>query len=52
MSDIAPSNDSDRTLRLQRVAPPAPPSAFSNALVFGWRAMLEFKHVPEQLSTW
>jgi ABC-2 type transport system permease protein len=28
--------------------PPAP-SAFSNALVFGWRAMLKFKHVPEQL---
>jgi len=28
--------------------PPAP-SAFSNALVFGWRAALKFKHVPEQL---
>jgi uncharacterized protein len=29
---------------------PAPrPSAFSNALTFGWRAVLKFKHVPEQL---
>src|SRR5688572_23457232 len=35
--------------RLSRVAPPSPPSAFSNALVFGWRAVLKFKHVPEQL---
>jgi hypothetical protein len=35
-------------LRLDR-APPQPPSAFSNALVFGWRAILKFKHVPEQL---
>ncbi len=35
--------------RLDMVAPPGPPSAFSNALVFGWRAILKFKHVPEQL---
>jgi ABC-2 type transport system permease protein len=28
---------------------PQKPSAFSNALVFGWRAVLKFKHVPEQL---
>jgi ABC-2 type transport system permease protein len=28
---------------------PATPSALSNALVFGWRAVLKFKHVPEQL---
>lgn len=28
---------------------PPPPSAASNALVFGWRAVLKFKHVPEQL---
>jgi ABC-2 type transport system permease protein len=35
--------------RLQRVAAPAAPSALSNALVFGWRAVLKFKHVPEQL---
>ena len=35
--------------RLGAVARPAPPSALSNALVFGWRAILKFKHVPEQL---
>ncbi len=34
---------------LPRVARPARPSALSNALVFGWRAVLKFKHVPEQL---
>ncbi|HET9536465.1 MAG TPA: ABC transporter permease [Mesorhizobium sp.] len=34
---------------LQNVARPARPSAVSNALVFGWRAVLKFKHVPEQL---
>jgi ABC-2 type transport system permease protein len=34
---------------LKAVPRPAPPSAFSNALVFGWRAVLKFKHVPEQL---
>ncbi len=34
---------------LRPVARPAPPSAFSNALVFGWRAVLKFRHVPEQL---
>jgi ABC-2 type transport system permease protein len=33
---------------LRVVRPPAP-SALSNALVFGWRAVLKFKHVPEQL---
>ena len=32
-----------------RVGRPKPPSALSNALVFGWRAALKFKHVPEQL---
>ncbi len=32
-----------------RVARPAPPSALSNALTFGWRAVLKFKHVPEQM---
>jgi ABC-2 type transport system permease protein len=31
------------------VARPAPPSAISNALTFGWRAVLKFKHVPEQM---
>jgi len=34
---------------LRRVDRPARPSALSNALVFGWRAVLKFKHVPEQL---
>ena len=29
-------------------APPRP-SALSNAMVFGWRAVLKFRHVPEQL---
>jgi ABC-2 type transport system permease protein len=33
----------------ETVARPAAPSAFSNALVFGWRAVLKFRHVPEQL---
>lgn len=35
--------------RPQNVARPPRPSAISNALVFGWRAVLKFKHVPEQL---
>jgi ABC-2 type transport system permease protein len=35
--------------RFEPVARPPAPSAFSNALVFGWRAMLKFRHVPEQL---
>ena len=35
--------------RLRIVPRPAAPSAASNALVFGWRAVLKFKHVPEQL---
>jgi ABC-2 type transport system permease protein len=34
---------------LEPVARPRTPSALSNALVFGWRAVLKFKHVPEQL---
>jgi ABC-2 type transport system permease protein len=34
---------------LNAVARPRPPSPLSNALVFGWRAVLKFKHVPEQL---
>ena len=37
------------TAPLKMAARPAMPSAFSNALVFGWRAMLKFKHLPEQL---
>ena len=42
-------NDTTTPLRLRTVARPASPSALSNALVFGWRAVLKFKHVPEQL---
>jgi ABC-2 type transport system permease protein len=34
---------------LEQVGRPARPSKLSNALVFGWRAVLKFKHVPEQL---
>jgi len=44
-------NDAGRspaTVLVQAARPPAP-SALSNALVFGWRAVLKFKHVPEQL---
>src|SRR5919106_5252472 len=35
--------------RLVTVTKPPAPSALSNALVFGWRAFLKFRHVPEQL---
>jgi ABC-2 type transport system permease protein len=35
--------------KLARVERPSRPSPLSNALVFGWRAILKFKHVPEQL---
>jgi ABC-2 type transport system permease protein len=45
MSEIA----SITTTPLRSVARPSAPSALSNALVFGWRAVLKFKHVPEQL---
>ncbi len=34
---------------LKTVPRPPAPSPLSNALVFGWRAVLKFKHVPEQL---
>jgi ABC-2 type transport system permease protein len=37
------------SLRPNTVPRPPRPSAVSNALVFGWRAVLKFKHVPEQL---
>jgi ABC-2 type transport system permease protein len=33
----------------QQARRPPAPSRLSNALVFGWRAVLKFKHVPEQL---
>jgi ABC-2 type transport system permease protein len=42
-------NETAATQLLRRVERPAPPSALSNALVFAWRAVLKFKHVPEQL---
>ncbi len=42
-------NDSSAASALRGVARPPAPSALSNALVFGWRAVLKFKHVPEQL---
>jgi ABC-2 type transport system permease protein len=35
--------------RLPQAERPPRPSALSNALVFGWRAVLKFRHVPEQL---
>src|SRR5512145_583610 len=41
--------DSLSLARFEPVARPPAPSAFSNALVFGWRAVLKFRHVPEQL---
>ena len=42
-------SDATSLQRLRRVERPAAPSALSNALVFGWRAVLKFRHVPEQL---
>lgn len=44
MSDI-----SSPVTAFRPVARPPAPSAVSNALVFGWRAVLKFRHVPEQL---
>jgi ABC-2 type transport system permease protein len=34
---------------LTTTSAPSPPGRLSNALVFGWRAVLKFRHVPEQL---
>ena len=42
-------SDAASPLDLKHIERPAPPSALSNALVFGWRAVLKFRHVPEQL---
>ena len=42
-------NDVSSTRLTYIVRRPHAPSAFSNALVFGWRATLKFKHLPEQL---
>ena len=48
--------ESERSMRMSVASPlartverPRAPSALSNALVFGWRAVLKFKHLPEQL---
>lgn len=38
--------DTDTILNSPR---PSAPSPLSNAMVFGWRAVLKFKHVPEQM---
>ena len=35
--------------QLRNATRPPRPSAISNSFVFGWRAALKFKHVPEQL---
>ena len=40
---------SESSIAVIQVERPAEPGAFSNALAFGWRAVLKFKHVPEQL---
>ena len=42
-------NDTGAHAALSQVARPPAPSRLSNALVFGWRAVLKFRHVPEQL---
>lgn len=44
MTDVPPPPPAFR-----RVPRPPAPSALSDALVFGWRAVLKFRHVPEQL---
>ncbi|MGE3474217.1 MAG: ABC transporter permease [Rhodospirillaceae bacterium] len=41
-------NDASSTILLG-VARPPKPSGLSNALVFGWRAALKFRYVPEQM---
>ena len=45
MSDMSSISKST----FQVVTRPPTPSALSNALVFGWRAVLKFRHVPEQM---
>ncbi|MHA7874195.1 ABC transporter permease [Roseivivax sp.] len=42
MTEITPAT-------LRNTPRPPRPSALSNALTFGWRAVLKFRHVPEQL---
>ena len=41
--------NNDLATAVIQVDRPAEPGALSNALAFGWRAVLKFKHVPEQL---
>ena len=41
--------NNDLATAIIQVDRPAEPGAISNALAFGWRAVLKFKHVPEQL---
>jgi ABC-2 type transport system permease protein len=45
----APTPATATTGHLSHAERPPRPSPLSNALVFGWRAVLKFKHVPEQL---
>lgn len=52
MTDMTLSGPMPTTARpatLSQVGRPPRPTPLSNALVFGWRAILKFKHVPEQL---
>lgn len=46
MSDSEPTK---LATSFEAVSRPPAPSALSNALVFAWRAVLKFKHLPEQL---
>lgn len=48
-AESTPPHGTPGIAALRHVAPPAPPGPMSNALVFGWRAILKFRHVPEQL---
>lgn len=41
--------NTDAVTAVLQVERPATPGVLSNALAFGWRAVLKFKHVPEQL---
>src|SRR5688500_6517720 len=42
-------DDNKATVALIHAARPPQPSAFSIELMFGWRAVLQFKHVPQQI---
>ena len=41
--------NNDLAAAVIQVNRPSEPGALSNALAFGWRAVLKFKHVPEQM---